>query len=191
MIGFGTGRCGTMSLARIINQCNRTMVQHEFRGYRTDWYVRNRRKTRRMLRFFKDQSSKGILAGDVALYWLPHILFLREAMPNMKLIHLYRPKEEVVASFLRRSSDERVRPSDTGRRRCLEDNMFPTIDGATPQQALGFYWEMYEQWAWSIEDVYHMSVYDLNGDLSGLFDYLEIPDQDRVFPTRTRYNESK
>ncbi len=193
-IGFGTGRCGTMSLARIVNECHNTEVGHEQRKFRVDWYKPKQRKLRRMASSFKSKGKKGILAGDVALYWLPQIKLIRRVcLPKVKLVCLHRDKQETVESFLNKSKTaDRLRPDKwTGQRILLGDNMFPTLDGCNIRQSLEFYWEMYEQWSRSIENVYHMDMYQLNSQesLADLFDYLEIPNKDRAFPTRTRYNE--
>lgn len=193
VIGFGTGRCGTMSLAKIINACRNTNVRHEHHTFRVDWYDPKLRKIRRMIRSFKSNGKRGILAGDIALYWLPHVEYIRKQLKDIKLICMHRNKKETVQSFLNKSNvADRLRPNKkTGQRIILGDNMFPTLDGYDIKQSLSFYWEMYEKWSRSIKDIYHMDVYQLNDKkvLISLFDYLEIPEKDRVFPSKTRYNE--
>ena len=192
-IGFGTGRCGTMSLSKIVNGCHNTEVGHERHRFRVDWYDPKERKIRRMVSSFKNKEKKGILAGDVSLYWLPHIKLIRSYLPKIKLVCLHRDKQETVASFLGKSKTaDRLRPDKwTGQRILLGGNMFPTLDGHDIKQSLEFCWEMYEKRSRSIKDVYHMDMYQLNNQesLVDLFDYLEIPKKSRVFPTRTKYNE--
>lgn len=194
MIGFGTGRCGTTSLAKIINGCKNVSVSHESYAFRVDWYRTSKRRIRRMANTFRRYIEEDILVGDVALYWLPHIGSIRAHFPNIKLVHIFRNKEEVANSFLRKSDPpaDRLRPErKTGQRVRLGDHMFPTIDGFDLRQSYEFYWEMYQKWAKSISNVYHLDVYQLNNKkaLVKLFDYLEIPERDRVFPERTRFNK--
>lgn len=190
-IVFGTGRCGTTSLHKMLTNCENTSVLREHSPYKVNWYKPDESKLRGLVQWLKKESNKDRLPGSVARYWLPHITYLRKKVPELKLICLHRDKEGTVKSWMQwkaaaKGPKDRLRP----KRKHLYD-VFPIIDAHTIQQSYEFYWEMYEEWSHSIEGVYHIDMLELNDKtkVEAIFDYLEIPEQDRVFLEKTRYNE--
>lgn len=186
MIGFGTGRCGTKSLAAILNACNGARVLHE--RWVPNWYNPNHTKSNRVLRFLDRRAESGRLAGVVSFALLPRVEEYRTIIPDLKLVCLHRSKEETVGSFLRWCEGvSRTKPHSYSGKRSKELNghfkKFPIIDAYDTRQAWEFYWEYYEKWARSIEGVYHIDMYDLNdkNKVARLFDYLEIPKDDRKY----------
>lgn len=192
-IVFGTGRCGTTSLHKMLVNCENTSVLGEHSPYKVNWYKPDESKLQGLARWFKRESNKGLLPGSVARYWLPHISCLRKKVPELKLICLHRNKEDTVKSWMKwkaapgKPPRDRLRP---GRRHMYD--VFPIIDAHTIQQSYEFYWEMYEEWSRSIKNVYHVDMLDLNDKtkVADIFDYLEVPEQDKVFLEKTRYNQS-
>lgn len=103
VIGLGTGRCGTASLAAFLMQQPYADVSHEFRLL--PW-------TPHAPRFdtvFRSLLARpGRVIGDVASYWLPYIPLLatrvaRHPEIRLRIIHLTRPTAQVVPSFMERT----------------------------------------------------------------------------------------
>jgi len=105
VIGLGTGRCATKSLATFLNDCPGNNVSHEFRrrykekmNYRLNWYFR---KTEAEERIQWLKRIPGLIVGDIASYYLNYVEYFIEHLIPVKFIYLWRPKEEVIKSFLR------------------------------------------------------------------------------------------
>lgn len=101
IIGLGTGRCGTKSLAKLLGECKESNVSHEFRreGYDhyLNWYYNEDVFQRRLNDFL---TLKGEFIGDVASYYLNYIEKFKEELPNLRVIYLYRNINEAVKSFM-------------------------------------------------------------------------------------------
>ena len=195
-IGIGPGRCGTQSLARIVDACKNTRVTHE--AYCSAWYKKER-PIEALRGHLLGCSVAGILGGDCQSHILPHLPHLRRSIPTLKVVCLHRDKHEVVESFLDwLAGTTNLRPKDKNHRLRNEEirkavwvSRFPTIDADTPRQAWEFYWEMYEAAMSRLDPpVYHLRMESLNEDaaLADLFEFLEIPASDRVFPEQRVWN---
>jgi len=82
VVGMGTGRCGTQSLASLLG------VPHQ--GHICDW---DDVKTLDV-DFLKENG------GDVGSYYIRYVLLINEQIENVKFVCLKRGKEETVKSFL-------------------------------------------------------------------------------------------
>jgi hypothetical protein len=183
-LGIGTGRCGTNSLAAILNQVKGAAVTHEGQLFRSDKWgdpgscVEN---------FIKQRPAVG-LYGDVAFYHLPVISAFKEKIPGLKLVSLHRSKQEVAESFLRRiGSDARLHDSLEG-----WNKMFPVIRENTAIASWLKYCDMYEE-ELSKLDTYCLQTSDLNDNkkLNDLFDFLEVKEKDRVYPKVRVFNAGR
>lgn len=190
MIGFGTGRCGTKSLAAILDACHGARVLHE--RWVPNWYKPKSVYSRKIIKFLSRRAHLGRLGGIVSFALLPRAEKYREQISDLKMVCLHRPKEETVDSWMRWCEGvSRTKPHPFTGLRSREVNSsfgkFPTIDAFDVRQSWEFYWEFYEKWAYSIEGVHHMSMYDLNNQqkVMELFAYLEIPEEYRVFVKNT------
>lgn len=196
-LGIGTGRCGTNSLSRIVGACSNTCVTHE--KYGLFWYEITS-DIGDLIRDMRASSKSGVLWGEVGQAVGPHVENIRSSVRGTKVVCLHRDKQETVQSFMDFKS-YLIRPSDKRHwaERSSMDNMsdralfhkrFPLIDAWTVSQSYEFYWEVYEKLMEKIRDpVLHMNVEELNSDnrLVELFDFLEIPEVDRVFVKKRRY----
>lgn len=189
-IGFGTGRCGTKSLAKIIDACMPTT--HESPDWRITWYNPD---------YSKIDTFLASETNDVGFYWLPHLEYILTKKPNIKLVWVWQDKQSTVESFIhgqRNIGGEQViygptRPMPNGQKAPRAWNqMYPFIDAHNLETSIGLYWDMYDAWASTI-DCYKIDVQDLNNQqkVDALFDYLEIPKQDRVFLENNHFNKRK
>jgi len=94
IIGFGTGRCGTQSLARFLNQQEGWNVTHEKVGF--GWYPAMCDFDTCYNEFMSREED---VIGDVAFYWVQYIGLILTRNKNVKVINLYRDDEEVIESF--------------------------------------------------------------------------------------------
>jgi hypothetical protein len=100
ILGMGVGQCGTGILAEILNQQVGANVTHQEPPF-LSWIPD--RRTGGM-----DERLKRILAnrrepivGDVASFYLPYVEDIFRLEPNVRIICLKRPREEVVEEFCR------------------------------------------------------------------------------------------
>ncbi|NIS17408.1 MAG: hypothetical protein GWN14_27985 [candidate division Zixibacteria bacterium] len=99
IIGYGTGRCGTKSLATFLSMQPQPACHVTHEGLPMSWYpaVANMRDTMTML-----ESYPGHFVGDVGFYWINHLDYLFEKYPEAKVINIYRDDDETINSFCSR-----------------------------------------------------------------------------------------
>ena len=102
VIGLGPGRCGTTSLAKLLDFQPDTSVGHEmFNSPRLDFslsYVYHPKLLEKAIQIMSSWPEP--IVGDVAYYWLHHVTpILEDYKSNTKFICLTRDKEDVVESF--------------------------------------------------------------------------------------------
>lgn len=103
LIGLGTGRCGTVSLARMLNQHPMFDITHEARPL-LPWVPDEALFTTSIQCIL---SRPGSVVGDVSFFWLPYVSMLSAHVAKLKNVRLRfvaaeRPIPEVVASFQRK-----------------------------------------------------------------------------------------
>lgn len=135
VIGLGSGRCGTASLARLLNLQPNASVTHEacplpweFCRDIWDWNMRK-------LNSGKPPWDKEVV-GDVGYYWVNYVERLLNLLPETKFICLKRDRQEVMDSYMVHSSGLNVHPTDDWFR------MFPRYD-LPKKEAVGAMWDDY------------------------------------------------
>ena len=199
-IGTGSGRCGTMSLAELVNGCKGVNVFHELKAKENPEeilsYERDEKQLLRKLKLL--ESLEGSLVGDVALYYLNHIDWFFQHLSNLKVIYIWRNKEEVVDSYIRKTeqrvllnhwwSEERKK----GTSYVLHhrwDKAYPKFDKTkTKREAIAKFWDWCMKKGCEIkkkfpDKILMINVYDLNCKFFQkiIFDFLEIPESDRNY----------
>jgi hypothetical protein len=98
VLGMGTGRCGMHALAQFLSQQPDFDVTHE------EWPLLSWTSKvaadlirERFLRIRRKRTARVI--GDVAPFYLPYVEEALRLEPNLRVICLQRPREEVVCSF--------------------------------------------------------------------------------------------
>lgn len=175
VIGYGTGRCGTRSLAEFLNSQPNTKVTHEKLGLGDiAGYCDKLHLLGDLLEYDAD------IVGDVGYQWLYYLWIPMHYHPNTKAIQLWRPDEEVVKSFwnYKKMSDMKIPgmwypyPFDTNK---------PSIDAIRLQVTKYRMIErhMLNQYPGRI---YRLDMMDLNniGQLNNLLDWLEYSKTGRV-----------
>jgi hypothetical protein len=143
VIGLGSGRCGTKSLANILG------IPHE--AHPLPWQY-NDRLFRRALDMVR------LSGGDVGCYWLNYVDRVLAIHPHTKFVCLKRSRDQTVRSWCRRFlGSERfclfvfhLDPND--RVRAL--NMFGDYGHASIEEAAGLYWDEYYRRAEILQEMY-------------------------------------
>jgi len=143
VLGLGTGRCGTVSLSRLLDIQEGYGVTHEM--YRLPWIVDTGEfeKIAHILR-----STTTPIAGDVAFYLMPYFELFSKSF-DVRAVCLQRPKEEVVESYLHKTEGRnhwsfysQSWQNKLWRQEEEWDRCFPSYSLAK-KEAIGKYWDDY------------------------------------------------
>ena len=74
--GIGTGRCGTESLASLLNKQKFSKVTHKRNSWRLGWEHCESHVDTMLVREVKKLERDLVLYGDVAFAWLPYIPYI-------------------------------------------------------------------------------------------------------------------
>lgn len=150
IIGLGTGRCGTLSLAHLL--CDQPGITMLHEGGIDD-------TTKRPLKWTGDHDNllawigelrsrygSGEYFGDIGMYYLPYVEFLLGEVPGCRFICLERPREHMVASYLKKTENfNHWYEHDGGvwQKNPFWDASFPKFPEPDKARALGLYWDAY------------------------------------------------
>lgn len=175
VIGTGTGRCGTQSLAKLLDKCQYFRCTHErfpHMPYEFDTDIYERWK----------QTFTSPNQGDVALYHGWHLERYAQDFPDAKFIVMRRNKDDVVESFLSLTEGTRNHwhdPVDDG-----WDTRFPTYNHLSKAEAIAQYWEDYYAHIKSLDiPILMVELEEFNSKKTHkeIFDWCEIPEKDRWY----------
>ena len=99
VLGLGTGRCGTLSLARLLDRQPGCRATHEEPPLLA-WDAEDPGKWVRA-RFGRMRRRGGAVVADVASFYLPYVEAALDQEPTLRVVCLERPRAEVVDSFAR------------------------------------------------------------------------------------------
>ena len=108
LIGLGSGRCGTTSLAALLDAQPDTRVTHTAARLRYEM-PSTRQGSRDAAVFVRRMltGTKGVV-GDVAQYWLPYVPGFRHG--NARFVCMQRDKRATIEDYLSKADD----PADEG-----------------------------------------------------------------------------
>jgi len=98
IVGSGCGRCGTLSLATLLDAQPDSTITHES-GIPLPWeksYIHFKLYVERIYNTYP-----GFFVGDIAFYTLNYTEYFFKMFPNVKFVCLKRNKEDVVKSFIK------------------------------------------------------------------------------------------
>jgi len=101
IIGLGTGRCGTTSLATLLSLQEDSDITHETKDPKWKFLVsweKNDQDLKKIVNFIENKKTK--FRGDVAFWYLPYVEDLIKIYPDIKFVVIERDKEEVIESYL-------------------------------------------------------------------------------------------
>jgi hypothetical protein len=167
ILGMGSGRCGTRSLASLLDAQPGAKVSHEEHPLLM-WRSANKEKiVRRLERMLRSRTEPVI--GDVASFYLPYVEAALEFDPGIRIACLKRPREEVVQSFCQWLDKVHPLPTNHWAKRPavgwhhepIWTQIFPQYETIDRLKGIGRYWDEY---------------YERAGELAKRF-----PEQVRVF----------
>lgn len=181
---MGSGRCGTASLANLLNKQADADVTHESCPLPWDfdseiWEVMSNRLL----------SRKASIVGDVGYYWINYIERLLKKVPEAKFICLKRDRQEVIESMWNFTRGLNVHPTDDWFR------MYPRYD-AHPKDAVGLMWDDYykiaELWQEKYPDAFLIMDMDValntKDGMKQMFKFLDITNP--IMETNIQLNTS-
>ncbi len=201
IIGLGTGRCGTMTLATHLSMQKGVVVTHE--DCRMPW----------VFDYFKIQYAMGCIfgkivsdervkvAGDVASWWLHYVPYINERYPDaVRFVCLQRKKSETVNSFINKvkkanhwtAYDSKYRddvPSNPF------DECYPWFD-LPKDKAVNKYWADYYRRAQELEKqfdnfkIFPMECMNTAAGLGEIFSHVGLSGK-LTLDTTLKLNESK
>ena len=151
IISIGTGRCGSVSLSKFLSAQDKVSVLHEGRL--------DSRKIRKLIKWENDEDNlfewlEFLLSldghkfvGDTGMYYLPYIEQIIDKYPEVKIIVMERNKEEVVKSYIKKTTGRNHWFNHDGKEWEKDDKWdpcYPKYDVHNKEEALENYWEDYK-----------------------------------------------
>ena len=144
IIGLGTGRCGTHSLAALLNNQENTSITHEMNDVPfINWCV-NSNDFNKLCGIIDNKNKEFV--GDVSFFYLPYIPDLLVKYDNIKFISIKRPKESTIKSYMKWTEGRNhwITHNGNGKwRKCIWDKCYPKYEVENKEEALNLYWEEY------------------------------------------------
>lgn len=140
IIGLGTGRCGTLSLSKILTLQGCT-VTHEIRPL-PKWDLSNLDQI--IDRIKKYDINDNEYCGDVCSGYLNYVEAIYETLGNkVRFICLERDKKQNIESWIKKTKNKNYW-SKRGSRD-VWSHMFPKYDSKDKEECLNMYWEEYHK----------------------------------------------
>ena len=151
IISIGTGRCGSVSLSKFLSAQDNISVLHEGRL--------DSHKIRKLIKWENDEDNlfewlEFLLSldghkfvGDTGMYYLPYIEQIIDKYPEVKIIVMERNKEEVVKSYIKKTTGRNHWFDHDGKEWEKDDKWdpcYPKYDISNKEEALENYWEDYK-----------------------------------------------
>lgn len=149
LIGIGTGRCGTTSLACLLSSASDSRVTHEDSAIRVNLPWKFEEKwALKALDALNRRPEK--TTGDVGFYYLPYVEWISRAVPDVTFVCIRRDKAETVESYMNKT-EKRDHWSRACRHSDPWDKMYPKFETDDKREAIGMYWDMYYEEASRLE----------------------------------------
>jgi len=155
IFGLGSGRCGTASLAYLLNDQKDAFIGHEMPPV-LPWDTSDLTGLQFRWDQMQHQSHLYSMVGDVGIYYLPYIPTLirsHDSIPFInqnyviKFIILQRDRKEVINSFMKKFIRQNNNPLQTEKAPGTVvdewDECFPKYDGVTLRDAVGMFYDDY------------------------------------------------
>ena len=198
IFGLGTGRCGTVSLYRLLNSQNDSFFTHESKPL-LPWDFDKNLIDSKLEKFFSKNRN---YVGDVGSNYLPYVEYIREVLPESKFVVLKRPKVEVINSFINHSApygfNHWMEHDGTKWKKSQKwDLMHPKYEASSIEEALDIYWEDYYSKVEALVEKYpsRIGVYwtsDLNSKkkVKEILDFCDFEKKDRKIILNIKENKN-
>lgn len=185
IIGCGTGRCGSKSLAGLLE------INHELKPL-LPWYYRESLYEKKWKQLLKE-------GGDVSMSYLNYLpKFIEDH--NAKVVCMMRDKQETIDSFMRKSARNNHWMNHDGERWEYDpvfDDVFPTMEADSKRDAIADYWDLYYDRAEKLlkkypDNIAIFNIETLNSKKGQdkIFNFAEIPEDQRNYKVGIKLNKS-
>lgn len=164
IFGLGTGRCGTMSLSRLLSYQENSIVSHELGGLPWLSWEKQEGLFKTFIGNIFNRQSRFI--GDVSFYSLPYWKNIVNLDPKSKFIIIKRDKDETVKSYMKKTNGRNhwIQHDGSKWRKDVWDKCYPKFETENKEEALELYYEHYYKMCEQIpnELTYWIDTEDLN-----------------------------
>lgn len=166
IFGLGTGRCGTVTLSKLLSSQASTNVSHELGALPFLPWEKDRARLQEFLG--RVCSREESFVGDISFYLLPYVNDIVDLIPDSKFIVLQRDKEETVRSYVKKTEGRNhwVTHDGTQWRNDHWDKCYPKYLVGNKEEAIGKYYDEYYSKCQEIknENFFFMNTSDLNSE---------------------------
>ena len=198
ILGCGTGRCGTFTLARLLRRSGAAMT-HEMntkQNLRLPFDI-DKEKFTKVCKHFESVKQRAV--GDSDLVYFRYLELFIEKYPDIKIVCLKRNKEDTIKSFVKKCGGKNWW-SKHGYKKWINDVInfirFPKYETENLEEAIGLYWEYYYQEINRIRKKHPKNILMIETEKLSyrekqieIYDFCGISRIDRVFD-KTHYNSS-
>ena len=165
IIGLGTGRCGTVSLTRLLQDYPDSYFVHESAFFKNRQmqltvgeylpWIKNKHKFNRWVKTLEKMKDGAKVYGDVCSSLIQYVPEIIEMYPNVIFVCLQRDRTATVGSFLRLT--KYTNHWNTTHPFHLFDfyqELYPSYNHLSKKEAIEHYWDMYYELARDYENKY-------------------------------------
>jgi len=191
VVGTGTGRCGTSSLAALLSAQNGADVTHERWRSRVPWT-----EGQHWARSLVEECEESLEGGARVAQWYAEGLIEAGA----RIVYLLRNCEEVVESFIRKSGPRnnwQPWPQLAENERFRFHECFPSFLAESKREALRKYWSLSVGRAQDLNarheafEIFPTKALNSEDGVKGILDHLQVPKEARTIETGIRVNTTK
>ncbi len=196
LVGLGTGRCGTLSLARLLDAQPECCAHHEYFEYNLG-VEPSPEHVAELARLARATAPR--VFADVHLVYLWHVPALLALDLDVRFLCLRREREATVQSFLRKVGPRHHWYAHDGRRFLADawDRCFPKYGEPDRAAALGRYWDDYYQRAEAFARdrperfaIFPVAALNSAAGQAAILDFAGLPREGRVLSPGIRENTS-
>lgn len=169
IIGIGTGRCGTHSLAKILDSQKDAGITHEL-GDQPYLKWKNDPKISNVILHFRKEGTTKKFFGDVSFYYLNYLEEILREFPDAKIVSIKRDPDSTVASYMKWTEGRNHWKEHTGIRwrKCVWDDCYPKYE-LDKKESIQQYWKDYYLKVDELSKKYpsnffHLNMEDLNSE---------------------------
>lgn len=169
IIGLGTGRCGTHSLAKVLNGQEGSLITHEIGDSPVFPWKKDEEVLYRFFRGVEGMEAHYCHVGDVGFYHLPYIEdYIERWGKDVKIVTIKRDMLETIKSYLKWTEGRNHwMEHPNGSNPDIWDQCYPKYDVENKESALESYWLDYYARVEELDkkypgQFYLMDMYDLN-----------------------------
>jgi hypothetical protein len=205
VIGIGTGRCGTLSLCKLLNLQSSCVFSHELRPLPVIWAEPKHNIIAKFSGIL--ERSERPICGDVAFYHLWYLPVILEEFKNTKVIVLKRDRTATIDSYKRKLKEWTLpQPvhhwTNINRQNYADspfDSCFPKYDIEDLDESIGMYYDTYYAivkrykalYQTQLKEVQTETFFDDPNQINQIFDWIGVPVAGRDLTPVHEYNYYK